>query len=89
MGKIYSPATPNHDGDFLLANSATLHEGVLVKNGSVIGGNVTVESNCQIIGSIIGSGAKIGGECKIIDSIIAPNLQIPAGTVVISNYLGF
>jgi mannose-1-phosphate guanylyltransferase len=89
MGKIYSTATPNHDGDFLLANSATLHEGVLVKNGSVIGGNVTVESNCQIIGSIIGSGAKIGGECIIIDSIIAPNLQIPAGTVVISNYLGF
>jgi len=89
MGKIYSPATPNHDGDFLLANSATLHEGVLVKNGSVIGGNVTVESNCQIIGSIIGSGAKIGGECKIIDSIIAPNAQISAGMLIFSNYLGF
>ena len=89
MGKIYSSATPKHEKDYLISNTAVVHEGTQISNGSVVGNNVMIESNCQISGSIIGTGAKIGEACKIIDSIIAPNAQIPAGMVIISNYLGF
>jgi mannose-1-phosphate guanylyltransferase len=89
MGKVYSAATPKHEQDYLIADTALVGQGTKITDGSVIGAHVVIEGNCQIYGSIIGTGVKIGAECKIIDSIIAPHAQIPAGMVVISNYLGF
>ena len=89
LGKIYSAATPKHEQDFLISESALIGQGAKISDGSVVGDDVVIEGKCQISGSIIGAGAKIGAECKIIDSIIAPKAQIPAGMVVISNYLGF
>jgi len=88
-GVITSPATPNHSGDHLIAASAQVSPSATINLGSVIESEVIIEGNCQISGSIISRGVKIGENCQIINSIIAPDTQIQAGTVVISNYLGF
>jgi mannose-1-phosphate guanylyltransferase len=88
-GVITSPATPNHSGDHLIGASAQVSPSATINLGSVIESEVIIEGNCQISGSIISRGVKIGENCQIINSIIAPNTQIQAGTVVISNYLGF
>jgi mannose-1-phosphate guanylyltransferase len=88
-GVITSPATPNHSGDHLIAASAQVSPSATINLGSVIESEVIIEGNCQISGSIISRGVKIGENCQIINSIIAPNTQIQAGTVIISNYLGF
>jgi mannose-1-phosphate guanylyltransferase len=82
-------ATPSHTADALIFPTAKIGAGCEINNGSVIEGEVVLDSNCQISGSIIGKGAKIGANCKIIDSIIAPGAQIEAGMVVLTNYLGF
>jgi mannose-1-phosphate guanylyltransferase len=89
MGKVFSPATPKHEGGCLVAADSNIDSSSKVEKGSSIAPKVIIESNCQITGSIIGRGAKIGADCKIIDSIIAPNTQISAGMIVNSNYLGF
>jgi len=89
MGKVFSPATPKHEGECLVAADSNIDSSSKVEKGSSIAPKVIIESNCQITGSIIGRGAKIGADCKIIDSIIAPNTQISAGMIVNSNYLGF
>lgn len=89
IGKIESAATPEHKGEVLVSNTAQISPTALIKNGSVIGSEVVVESGTEVSGSIIGKGAKIGEDCKIIDSIIAPNTQISAGMLIFSNYLGF
>jgi len=88
-GVITSPATPNHSGDHLIAASAQVSPSAIINLGTVIEPEVIIEGNCQISGSIISRGVKIGENCQIINSIIAPDTQIQAGTVVISNYLGF
>jgi mannose-1-phosphate guanylyltransferase len=88
-GVISSSATPAHIKDALIFPTAQISPNCLINNGSVVEGDVLIESNCQITGSIIGKGAKIGANCKIIDSIIAPGAQIEAGMVVLTNYLGF
>jgi mannose-1-phosphate guanylyltransferase len=88
-GVISSSATPAHSKDALIFPTAQISPNCLINNGSVVDGDVLIESNCQITGSIIGKGAKIGANCKIIDSIIAPGAQIEAGMVVLTNYLGF
>lgn len=88
-GKVFSPATPSHDGDSLISKDAMVADRCTISDGSFIHPKVVVESECEISGSIIGEGAVIGAGCKVIDSFIAPNCKIPAGTVVINNYLGF
>ena len=88
-GKVFSAATPAHDGDAIIASSAQIAIDAKVNAGSNIQSKVIVEGNCEINGSIIGEGATIGANSKIIDSFIAPNAKIPAGTVAINNYLGF
>ena len=88
-GKVFSVATPAHDGDAIIASSAQIASDAKVNAGSNIQPKVIVEGNCEISGSIIGEGATIGANSKIIDSFIAPNTNIPAGTVAINNYLGF
>ena len=88
-GQVFSTATPTHNGDCIIADSAVVASNSKVLSGSNIQPKVIVEGNCEISGSIIGEGASIGANVKIIDSFIAPNTKIPAGTVVISNYLGF
>lgn len=89
IGKIESAATPQHQGEVLISNTAQISPTAVIKTGSVIGSEVVVESGTEVTGSIIGKGAKIGEDCKIIDSIIAPNAQISAGMLIFSNYLGF
>ncbi len=89
IGKIESAATPEHQGEVLISNTAQISPTAVIKTGSVIGSEVVVESGTEVTGSIIGKGAKIGEDCKIIDSIIAPNAQISAGMLIFSNYLGF
>ena len=88
-GKILSPATPSHSGDSIISADATVAAGCIISDGSFVHPKVVVESESEISGSIIGEGAVIGAGCKVIDSFIAPNFEIPAGTVVINNYLGF
>ena len=88
-GKVFSAATPAHDGDAIIASSAQIAGDTKVNAGSNIQPKVIVEGNCEISGSIIGEGATIGANSKIIDSFIAPNTKIPAATVAINNYLGF
>ena len=88
-GKVFSPATPSHDGDSIISKDAKVAGRCTISDGSFIHPKVVVESECEISGSIIGEGAVIGAGCKVIDSFIAPNCKIPAGTVVINNYLGF
>jgi mannose-1-phosphate guanylyltransferase len=88
-GKILSPATPSHSGDSIISADATVAASCIISDGSFVHPKVVVESESEISGSIIGEGAVIGAGCKVIDSFIAPNCKIPAGTVVINNYLGF
>lgn len=88
-GKVFSPATPAHDGDSIISADAVVADGCTISDGSFIHSKVVVESECEISGSIIGEGAVIGAGCKVIDSFIAPNCKVAAGTVVINNYLGF
>jgi mannose-1-phosphate guanylyltransferase len=88
-GKILSPATPSHSGDSIISADATVAAGCIISDGSFVHPKVVVESESEISGSIIGEGAVIGAGCKVIDSFIAPNCKIPAGAVVINNYLGF
>lgn len=88
-GKVFSPATPSHDGDSIISADAVVADGCTISDGSFIHSKVVVESECEISGSIIGEGAVIGAGCKVIDSFIAPNCKVAAGTVVINNYLGF
>ena len=88
-GKVFSAATPSHDGDSIISKDAKVADRCTISDGSFIHPKVVVESECEISGSIIGEGAVIGAGCKVIDSFIAPNCKIPAGTVVINNYLGF
>ena len=88
-GKVFSAATPEHTGDSIIAGSALIAEGALVKAGCNIQPKAVVEGGCEVSGSIIGEGAVIGANSKIINSFIAPNAKIPAGTVAIDNYLGF
>ena len=88
-GKVFSAATPDHAGDSIIAASAVIAAGALVKAGCNIQPKVVVEGGCELSGSIIGEGSIIGADSKIIDSFIAPNTKIPAGTVAITNYLGF
>jgi mannose-1-phosphate guanylyltransferase len=88
-GKIFSPATPSHAGDSIISADATVADGCIISDGSFVHPKVVVESKSEIAGSIIGEGAVIGAGCKVFDSFIAPNCKIPAGTVVINNYLGF
>jgi mannose-1-phosphate guanylyltransferase len=88
-GTVFSAATPAHDGDSIIADSASIAADAKIIAGSNIQPQVVVESNCEITASIIGEGATIGANSKIIDSFIAPNTKVPAGTVAINNYLGF
>lgn len=88
-GAITSPATPAHAGDSIISADAVIAKGSKISNGSFIHPKVVVESESEISGSIIGEAVLIGEGCKVIDSFIAPNCKIPAGTVVINNYLGF
>ncbi len=88
-GVISSSATPPRSSDALISPTSKIGSGCEINKGSVVEGEVVIDSNCQISGSIIGQGAKIGANCKIIDSIIAPGAQIEAGMVVLTNYLGF
>lgn len=88
-GEITSPATPAHAGDSIISADAVIAKGSKISNGSFIHPKVVVESESEISGSIIGEAVLIGEGCKVIDSFIAPNCKIPAGTVVINNYLGF
>jgi len=88
-GNVFSPATPSHAGDSMISADATVADGCIISDGSFVHPKVVVESESEIVGSIIGEGAVIGAGCKVIDSFIAPDYKIPAGTVVINNYLGF
>jgi mannose-1-phosphate guanylyltransferase len=88
-GKVFSAATPAHEGDSIISNSAEIAIDAKINSGSNIQPKVIVEGNSEVIASIIGEGATIGANSKIIDSFIAPNTKIPAGTVAINNYLGF
>jgi mannose-1-phosphate guanylyltransferase len=88
-GNVFSPATPSHAGDSIISADATVADGCIISDGSFVHPKVVVESESEISGSIIGEGAVIGVGSKVIDSFIAPNFKIPAGTVVINNYLGF
>jgi mannose-1-phosphate guanylyltransferase len=88
-GKVFSPATPSHAGDSIIAPDARIASDSKISSGTHIQPQVVVESNCEISASIIGQGATIGANSRIIDSFIAPKTKIPAGTVAINNYLGF
>ena len=88
-GKVFSAATPLHQGDSIIAESAVIAADAKIKDGCNIQPKVVVEGNCEITASIIGHGATIGANSKIINSFIAPSTKIPAGTVAIDNYLGF
>jgi len=88
-GKVFSAATPAHQGDSIIAESAVIAADASIKDGCNIQPKVVVEGNCEITASIIGEGASIGANSKIFNSFIAPNAKIPAGTVAIDNYLGF
>ena len=88
-GKVFSAATPAHQGDSIIAESAVIAADANIKDGCNIQPKVVVEGNCEITASIIGAGATIGANSTIINSFIAPDAKIPAGTVAIDNYLGF
>jgi mannose-1-phosphate guanylyltransferase len=88
-GKVFSAATPEHSGNTLISADAVVAADCTISDGTIIYPKVVVESATVISGSIIGEGAQIGSDCIITDSFIAPNCKIPAGTVVINNYLGF
>jgi mannose-1-phosphate guanylyltransferase len=88
-GAVFSAATPAHNGDCIISESAVVASDAKISSGCDIQPQVIVEGNCEITASIIGGGATIGANSKIIDSFIAPNTKVPAGTVAINNYLGF
>lgn len=73
----------------LVKPGAKIDPSAIIDGGSVIESNAGIGSSCQIRSSIIGVGANIGSNCQIDSSVVADFVQIPAGTIIINNYIGF
>lgn len=94
-GKFKSPAfdlrssTNKNYPNALIKSGAKIDASSKIDGGTVIESDVTIAEKCQVRSSIIGTGAKIQSNCQIESSIVADFAQIPAGTIIINNYIGF
>ncbi|NBV95634.1 MAG: NDP-sugar synthase [Actinobacteria bacterium] len=75
--------------DSLIKSDVQIGANVVIDGGSVIEDGAVIGENCQIKSSIIGRNAKVEPNCQIESSIVADFAQIPAGTIIINNYIGF
>jgi mannose-1-phosphate guanylyltransferase len=73
-------------GDFKVAAGSQIAPTAVLREGTSVGEQCTIEGDVVISGSIICTGVHIGAGSEVVNSFIAPGTHVGANTKIIGNY---
>ena len=72
--------------DFKVAATSEVASSAVLRGGTSVGEQCTIESDVVISGSIICAGVHIGAGSEVINSFVAPGTRVAANTKISENY---